>query len=49
MDDHHAIFTPAVEGKESLCIPLLLHGVSTSYFLTRKPTRQEYEQCKEGY
>jgi hypothetical protein len=47
-DDHHAIITPAVEGKESLRIPLLLHGV-TSYFPTRKPTRQEYEQCEEGF
>ena len=45
-DDHHAIITPAVDGKESLRIPLMLKGV-TSYFTSRKPTRQQYEQCDE--
>jgi hypothetical protein len=43
-DDHHAMVTPAVGGKESLRIPLALNGV-TRYFTRRKPTRQEYEQC----
>ena len=47
-NNHHAIVTPALEGKESLRIPLLLHGV-TSYFPSRKPTRQEYETCESQF
>ena len=44
-DDHHAILVPPNDGQEEyLRIPLALHGV-TSYFPTRKPTRQEYEAC----
>jgi hypothetical protein len=47
-DDHHAIVIPAVEEKDSLCIPLLIHGV-TSYFPSRKPMTEEYESCDEGF
>jgi hypothetical protein len=44
MNDHHCITVNEAAGRSTtLRIPLLLHGV-TSYFLTRKPTREEFEQ-----
>jgi hypothetical protein len=42
-DDHHCVTILQKEDVDGLKIPLSLHGV-TSYFTTRKPTRQEYEQ-----
>lgn len=42
-DDHHSVSVPVKGDVEGLKIPLSLHGV-TSYFTTRKPTRQEFEQ-----
>jgi hypothetical protein len=42
-DDHHCVNIPRNGDADGLKIPLSLHGV-TSYFTTRKPTRQEYEQ-----
>jgi hypothetical protein len=43
-NDHHCITVNEAAGRTTaLRIPLLLHGV-TSYFPTRKPTREEYEQ-----
>jgi hypothetical protein len=43
-NDHHCIMVNEAAGRSTtLCIPLLLHGI-TSYFPTRKPTREEYEQ-----
>ena len=48
-EDHHAIVIPAYnldgEQHEELRIPLAFKGV-TSYFPTRKPTRQEYEKSE---
>ena len=42
-EDHHAITVPSLEAEmEPFRIPLSLKGV-TSYFPTRKPTRQEWE------
>ena len=42
-DDHHAITFPPFEvGEEPFRIPLSLRGV-TSYFPTRRPTRQQWE------
>jgi hypothetical protein len=42
-DQHHAISSyPRAAG--GLVIPMSLHG-DTSYFPTRKPTRDEYENC----
>jgi hypothetical protein len=43
-DDHHCITINETAGRSTaLRIPLMLHGV-TSYFPTRKPRREEYEQ-----
>ena len=48
-EDHHAIYIPEVKGESpALRIPLSLHGV-TSYFPTRKPTRDEYEKSELDY
>lgn len=44
-NDHHCINIPEGGDSEGLKIPLSLHGV-TSYFVTRKPTRQEYENSE---
>ena len=47
-DEHHAItfHSHDTPGGGPLCIPLELHGV-TSYFPTRKPTKEEYESTPE--
>jgi hypothetical protein len=42
-DEHHCVTIPRNGDVDDLKIPLSLHGV-TSYFNTRKPTRQEFEQ-----
>ena len=44
-DDHHAIVVPSDDGsEEALRIPLSMIGV-TSYFPTRKPTEEEWEDA----
>jgi hypothetical protein len=43
-DDHHCItINETADRPTALRIPLILHGV-TSYFPTRKPTREEFER-----
>jgi hypothetical protein len=42
-DQHHCVIIPRTGDADDLMIPLSLHGV-TSYFNTRKPTRQEFKQ-----
>ena len=44
-DNHHAITIVMDGDEEDLIIPLSFQGV-TSYFPTRKPTRQEWEASK---
>jgi hypothetical protein len=45
-EDHHCIVISKLEDDiEPLCIPLSIHRV-TSYFPTRKPSRQEYENSE---
>ena len=48
-DETHAIVLPPTDaGEEKYLIPLSLDGV-TSYFPTRKPTRDEYENAERRY
>jgi hypothetical protein len=44
-ENHHAIHAPALTNKDELRIPLSIQGV-TSYFPSRKPTRQEYDNAQ---
>ena len=47
MDDHHAITIHGTkQDGEPLWIPLIFQGV-TSYFLTRKLTKEEYENTAD--
>eukprot|EP00978_Attheya_sp_CCMP212_P039979 scaffold213365_cov45-Attheya_sp.AAC.2 len=45
-DTTHAIKFPGVGGKDDYVVPLALHRV-TSYFPTRKPTDQEWVNCRQ--
>ena len=48
-DETHVIVLPPTNaGEEKYLIPLSLDGV-TSYFPTRKPTRDEYENAERCY
>ena len=42
--EHHLIIIPEANNVPTLCIPLRINGV-TSYFPTRRPTKEEYEKC----
>jgi hypothetical protein len=47
-DDHHSILVPDSQGGDPvLRLPLALTGV-TSYFITRKPSREEFELSDLG-
>ena len=42
--EHHSIIIPEANDVPALCIPLRINGV-TSYFPTRRPTKEEYKKC----